>query len=195
METVFSLSEAKAKFSDIINRIIYKKEKIVITKKGKKVAVILPIDELKKYGDNGLIQAKGALADLDDSVDKMVGRIYESRKLEKQNIIEEIESVTVFTKIPKNSIKIPVAGGFTYSPDFAYVVKTKDNQILNFVIETKNVDRKGSLREEEKRKIQNAEVLFNKISESVKVNFKTQFADDLVCDLIRKIKGCTEAPT
>ncbi len=88
METVFSLSEAKAKFSDIINRIIYKKEKIIITKKGKKVAVILPIDELKKYGDNGLIQAKGALADLDDSVDEMVGRIYESRKLEKSREVK-----------------------------------------------------------------------------------------------------------
>ena len=88
METVFSLSEAKAKFSDIINRIIYKKEKIVITKKGKKVAVILPIDELKKYGDYGLIQAKGALADLDDSVDKMVGRIYESRKSEKSREVK-----------------------------------------------------------------------------------------------------------
>jgi prevent-host-death family protein len=88
METVFSLSEAKSKFSDIINRIIYKKEKIIITKKGKKVAVILSIDELKKYGDNGLIQAKGALADLDDSVDKMVGRIYESRKLEKSRKVK-----------------------------------------------------------------------------------------------------------
>jgi prevent-host-death family protein len=88
METVFSLSEAKSKFSDIINRIIYKKERILITKKGKKVAVILPIDELKKYRDNGLIQAKGALADLDDSVDKMVGRIYESRKLEKSRKVK-----------------------------------------------------------------------------------------------------------
>jgi len=83
METIFSLSEAKSKFSDIINRIIYKKEKILITKNGKKVAVILPIEELKKYGDNGLIQAKGALAELDDNVDEMVGRIYKSRKLEK----------------------------------------------------------------------------------------------------------------
>jgi len=60
------------------------------------------------------------------------------------------------------------------------------NQILNFVVETKNVDRKDSLREEEKRKIKHAEVLFNKISESVKVNFKTQFADDLVYDLIKQ---------
>ena len=88
MEKVFSLSEAKSKFSEIINRIIYKKETILITKKGKKVAVILPIDELKKYEDKGLIQAKGALADLDDSVDKMVGRIYESRKLEKSREVK-----------------------------------------------------------------------------------------------------------
>ncbi len=88
MEKVFSLSEAKSKFSDIINRIIYKKETIIITKKGKKVAVILPIDELKKYEEKGLIQAKGALADLDDSVDKMVGRIYESRKLEKSREVK-----------------------------------------------------------------------------------------------------------
>jgi len=83
METVFSLSEAKSKFSDIINRIIYKKERILITKKGKKVAVILPIDELKKYEEIGLIGAKGALADIDETVDEMVDEIYESRRLEK----------------------------------------------------------------------------------------------------------------
>ena len=34
METVFSLTEAKAKFSDIINRIIYRKEKILIDDDG-----------------------------------------------------------------------------------------------------------------------------------------------------------------
>jgi prevent-host-death family protein len=88
METAFSLSEAKSKFSDIINRIIYKREKILITKNGKKVAVILPIDELEKYKEKGLIEARGALADLDDTVDEMVGRIYESRKLEKSREVD-----------------------------------------------------------------------------------------------------------
>lgn len=112
--------------------------------------------------------------------------VFYDSELEKQNItVEDIEMVTVFTKIPKNSIKIPVAGGFTYSPDFAYVIKTKGGQILNFVIETKNVEHKGSLREEEKCKIKHAEALFNKISESVQVNFQTQFANDLVSDLIK----------
>ena len=88
METIFSLSEAKSKFSDIINRIIYKKEKILITKKGKKVAVILPIDKLEKYQEKGLIEAIGALADLDDTVDEMVERIYESRETEKGREVE-----------------------------------------------------------------------------------------------------------
>lgn len=127
----------------------------------------------------------------DDAVPPLQSYLFEEvfydSELEKKNItVEDIEMVTVFTKIPKNSIKIPVAGGFTYSPDFAYVVKTKDNQILNFVVETKNVERKENLREEEKRKIKHAEALFNKICESVQVSFKVQFADDLVYDLIKK---------
>ncbi|TWY24946.1 type III restriction-modification system endonuclease, partial [Serratia marcescens] len=49
--------------------------------------------------------------------------VFYDSELERLNITDgEIQSVAVFTKIPKNSIKIPVAGGYTYSPDFAYVV-------------------------------------------------------------------------
>ncbi|HIJ54571.1 MAG TPA: type II toxin-antitoxin system Phd/YefM family antitoxin [Deltaproteobacteria bacterium] len=88
METEFSLSEAKSKFSDIINRIIYRKERILITKKGKKVAVIFSIDEFKKYEDKGLIEAKGALADLDETLDEMTSHIYEARKLEKSREVD-----------------------------------------------------------------------------------------------------------
>ena len=47
---------------------------------------------------------------------------YYDNELEKENITQEINEVVVFTKIPKNSIKIPVAGGKSYSPDFAYVI-------------------------------------------------------------------------
>ena len=88
METIFSLSEAKSKFSDIINRIIYKKEKILITKKGKKVAVILPIDEFKDYEEKGLIGASGALSGLDDIVDEMVGVVYDARRSEKSREVK-----------------------------------------------------------------------------------------------------------
>ncbi|MCX9567606.1 MULTISPECIES: type III restriction-modification system endonuclease [Vibrio] len=114
--------------------------------------------------------------------------VFYDSELEKLNITDgEIVSVSVFTKIPKNSIKIPVAGGYTYSPDFAYVVKTTQGDYLNFIIETKNVDGKESLRKEEERKITHAQEWFNKLSQSkgVKVEFMTQFADDKVKDFIQ----------
>lgn len=114
--------------------------------------------------------------------------VFYDSELERLNITDgEIKSVAVFTKIPKNSIKIPVAGGYTYSPDFAYVVKTTNGDYLNFIIETKNVDGKDSLRKEEEQKIKHAQELFNKISKSVKVEFKTQFANDTIYNLIRNI--------
>lgn len=113
--------------------------------------------------------------------------VFYDSELEKLNITEgEIESVSVFTKIPKNSIKIPVSGGYSYSPDFAYIIKTSNGDYLNFIIETKNVDGKDNLRKEEERKIEHAKLLFNKISEKVKVEFKTQFADDVIYKMLKQ---------
>ena len=82
MSDVFTLSEAKSKLSEIVNRIIYKKDKITITKKGKKVAMVVPLEESKQKQQEGLIKAKGVLADIDDSIDEMVNIIYEARKKE-----------------------------------------------------------------------------------------------------------------
>lgn len=117
-------------------------------------------------------------------------KVFYDSNLEKENIIQgeidnDILAVTVFTKIPKNSIKIPVAGGYTYSPDFAYVVKTAKNEYLNFIIETKNVEGKDALRKEEERKIEHAMQLFKQISKDVKIEFKTQFSNDTIYKLIK----------
>jgi type III restriction enzyme len=102
--------------------------------------------------------------------------------LERKNIKESIEDVVVFTKIPKNSIKIPVAGGKTYSPDFAYVLNFKDKKKkLCFIVETKNVEGNDFLRKEEKRKIKHAEEFFGK---TIKIRFKTQFSNDKMTKLI-----------
>jgi type III restriction enzyme len=111
--------------------------------------------------------------------------LYFASDLEKANIKTEITEVIVFTKIPKNSIKIPVAGGKSYSPDFAYVVKHKDGaQKLHFIVETKDVNSKDGLRDEEKFKIKHAEKFFEG---KVKIEFRTQFSNDKIVDLIRKI--------
>ncbi len=88
MSEIITLSEAKSKLSDIINRIIYKKQKITITKRGKKVAMVVPVEESKPKQEEGLIKAKGVLADIDDSIDEMVNIIYEARERETRNMPE-----------------------------------------------------------------------------------------------------------
>jgi type III restriction enzyme len=111
--------------------------------------------------------------------------LYYDSELEKANIKTEIKEVIVFTKIPKNSIKIPVAGGKSYSPDFAYVLKFKDGeQKLNFIVETKDVNSKDGLRDEEKFKIKHAEKFFDS---KVKIEFRTQFSNNKIVDLIKEI--------
>ena len=80
MHQIYSLTEAKAKFSEIINRVLFRKEKFTITKKGKAVAVVAPFDE--QPGGEGLILAKGALAQMDRFIEEMVEGIYQARSEE-----------------------------------------------------------------------------------------------------------------
>jgi len=83
MHQTYSLTEAKAKFSEIINRVLFRNEKFMITKKGKAVAMVSPINEKYRAGsDEGLIRAKGSLAQMDQLVEEMVEDIYEARSRE-----------------------------------------------------------------------------------------------------------------
>ncbi|MDI9347878.1 MAG: type III restriction-modification system endonuclease [Methylacidiphilales bacterium] len=111
-------------------------------------------------------------------------KLFYDSDLEKDNIRTTIAEVVVFTKIPKNSIKIPVAGGKSYSPDFAYVLKNENGgSKLLFIVETKNAN-ESSLRDEEKQKIRHAEVFFG---DAVKIKFKKQFINKNISDLIKEI--------
>ncbi|WP_274570880.1 type III restriction-modification system endonuclease [Neisseria leonii] len=111
--------------------------------------------------------------------------VFFDSELEKENITgTRVEEVIVFTKIPKNSIKIPVAGGGTYSPDFAYIVKTDQGETLNLILESKNVEDSESLRKEEAKKIAHAEKLFADIAQGTNVMFQTQFNGQKVVDLL-----------
>ena len=117
--------------------------------------------------------------------------VYYDSELEKENIQNPPSSVIVYTKIPKNSIQIPVVGGLSYSPDFAYVVEYKNgDQKLNLVVETKGKD-EGNLGLEESQKIKSAEMFFEALTKSsqVKINlkFKTQLKNEKIVDIINKI--------
>jgi len=110
--------------------------------------------------------------------------LFYDSELEKNNIKTNISEVLVFTKIPKNSIKIPVAGGKSYSPDFAYVLNFDDGKKkIYFIVETKNTNEE-SLRTEEAQKIKHAKQFFG---DAVEIQFKTQFEDKNIVSLINEI--------
>lgn len=125
----------------------------------------------------------------DDNVPKnyLFQELFYDSNLEKENILQNIAEITVFTKIPKNSIKIPVVGGFSYSPDFAYIVKdTQGNQSLNLIVETKDKT-KRDLSIDESQKIKHAEQFFNNIGGGVAVKFETQFSSNKMVEIINTI--------
>lgn len=109
--------------------------------------------------------------------------------IEKENILEQISEVTVFGKIPKNSINIPVANGGTYSPDFMYLVDKKDGTAeLNLIVESKDVETQRGLRGVEKYKIECAEKFFEQLEkEGINVKFKKQLSKDKVGTIVRSL--------
>ena len=111
-------------------------------------------------------------------------KLFYDSELEKENIKYNDDVIEVFTKIPKNSIKIPIIGGKSYSPDFAYVLKRGDEiRKVCFVIETKDKDEKD-LTLEEKIKIKMAEKFFN---EKVKIIFRKQLRKDKIEKIINSV--------
>jgi type III restriction enzyme len=109
--------------------------------------------------------------------------------LEKQNIMSDIHEVIVYGKIPRSSVAIPTIAGGTYSPDFMYVVKRADGtKELNIVVETKDVENKSNLRDEEKAKISCAEVFFNTLSEQgYAVRFEPQLRNKAMAQIVNDV--------
>jgi prevent-host-death family protein len=76
------LTQVKARLSELVERLILKKEHIVITKHGKPVATLLPYEEWERQqagAAGGLAEATGPINNLDAEIDRMVEEIYEAR--------------------------------------------------------------------------------------------------------------------
>lgn len=114
---------------------------------------------------------------------------YDSQ-LEKDNLlINGIQEIVVYGKIPKNSIAIPTITGQSYSPDFMYVVKNdKGEKILNVIVETKGVENQTTLRGIEQAKIECAEVFFKQLTiDGYKVEFQTQLNNKKIMRIIDEV--------
>lgn len=82
MKESLTVTTAKARLSELVNRLILRGDTIFITRKGKSVAVLLPAAayrDLTNKEKPGLLSAKGALADLDDEIGALCELIYEAR--------------------------------------------------------------------------------------------------------------------
>ena len=79
-----------------------------------------------------------------------------------------------------------VAGGGTYSPDFAYVIEYDDGQKqLNLIIETKDKE-KRALFNDEKQKIKHAQKLFISLKQGFEVRFETQFNNAQIKEILQQ---------
>lgn len=115
--------------------------------------------------------------------------VYDSPK-ERDTIRDSVQdAVVVYGKIPRRSIKVPLYFGGTTSPDFMYVLKSSDGKMsLNFIVETKDVDKKSDLRGTEEKRIAAAEYFFKEMSDAnINVCFSSQLKRDDIDNLIRRV--------
>ena len=79
---IIPLTRAKARLSELVARLMHRKEAIVITRKRLPVAALVPFEEWAKAEASdreGLAAAAGALADFNAEIDAMVDAIYAAR--------------------------------------------------------------------------------------------------------------------
>ena len=73
-EETMNVADAKKHFSELLGRVAYKKERILLTKRGKPMARLIPVDEDREH----LADAQGWLDNEDPFFDNME-RIVEDR--------------------------------------------------------------------------------------------------------------------
>lgn len=84
---IVPITRAKARFSEIIARLIHRKEAVLITRRRTPVAAIVPYAEWAERETSkreGLAAAAGVLADFDADIDEMIEAVYAARAKAKE---------------------------------------------------------------------------------------------------------------
>jgi type III restriction enzyme len=107
--------------------------------------------------------------------------------IEKTTIDESSDKrIIVFGKLPR--IHIPTAHGRSYNPDFGYVIESKENKELYFVVETKGRDTFNEISDKEKLQIKSAEAFFQELkTKGVNVVYKTKINQNDLSQMIEDI--------
>ena len=85
-QQTISIADAKKHFSDLLGRVAYGKEQIIITKRGKPMARLVPTD----VNDKHLAQAKGWLKE-DDPFFETIGSIVQSRSKHTSRLLTDMK--------------------------------------------------------------------------------------------------------
>ncbi|TXJ39931.1 DEAD/DEAH box helicase family protein [Brachyspira aalborgi] len=114
-------------------------------------------------------------------------KIEEEVILEENRLIDD-KTLEVFAKLPKFKIPTPYKD---YEPDFAYLLKNKNNQKIFFVCETKGYDRESDIPEDEIQKINYAKKFFECLNnnlkrEDIKVIYRTRINKENLIEVIQK---------
>jgi prevent-host-death family protein len=83
-EKIISVADAKKHFSDLLGQVAYKKKHILITKRGKPMARLIPVEA----SDDHLIDANGWLEN-DDPFFDAIARIVQERSKHVPRILKE----------------------------------------------------------------------------------------------------------
>lgn len=120
--------------------------------------------------------------------------IYDENFMEVDSNIEKLtidesndKKITVFGKLPK--VNIPTAHGRNYNPDFGYVIESKDDKELYFVVETKGYDTFEEIGKKEQLQIESAKAFFKKLQEKgVNVHYETKLNSPNLSQMISDIE-------
>ncbi|WP_375724099.1 DEAD/DEAH box helicase family protein [Arcobacter sp. KX21116] len=119
--------------------------------------------------------------------------IYDEDFMEVDSTIEKLtiddssdKRITVFGKLPK--VNIPTAHGRNYNPDFGYVIESRDDKELYFVVETKGYDKFDDISTKEKLQIKSAEAFFKELQNiGLNVKYTTKLNSPELSQLISDI--------
>jgi prevent-host-death family protein len=65
MTTTMTTVDAKEKFTDLINHVSHSKERVILVRRGKEVAAVVPLEDLQ------FLEATQAQEDLRDAIDSL----------------------------------------------------------------------------------------------------------------------------
>ncbi|WP_035670397.1 type III restriction-modification system endonuclease [Flavobacterium sp. 83] len=184
----FSVANFVSKFNDwktnnLAGRFSYGKTNIKLNATALTFANGTPRAEIKQ----GIIGTK--FVEGNPSEKYLYDRFAFDSPLEKNNILEQVQEVIVYGKIPRRSISIPTITGQSYSPDFMYVVKKSDgNKVLNIIVETKDVKNESDLRNIESVKINCAKEFFKQLTiDGYSVAFHEQIRNTKMKQIIEDV--------